>query len=58
MSVCELLEDKFEEELRSFLNDFQLKNDCKIKHWSWVPDGFGNYTLQIKIEKESSNYLS
>lgn len=58
MSVCEMLEDKFEEDLREFLNSFQHKNDCKIKHWSWIPDGAGNYTLQVQVEKDDSKYVS
>ncbi len=55
--IVEILEDKFEDELLAFLNQFQIENDCKIKDWSFVPDGSSNYTLRVEIEKEDSNLM-
>ncbi len=55
--IVEILEDKFEDELLAFLNQFQIENDCKIKEWSFVPDGVSNYTLRVEIEKEDSNLM-
>jgi len=55
--VVEILEDKFEDELLEFLNQFQEENDCKIKQWSFMPDSGSNYTLRVEIEKEDSNLM-
>ncbi|TCM62319.1 hypothetical protein EC844_12547 [Acinetobacter calcoaceticus] len=57
-TVCEMLEDKFEEDILAFLNNFQRENDCKIDHWSFNPDDSGNYNLQIQINKQDSKYLN
>lgn len=58
MSISELLEDKFEDELLKFLNQFQEENDCKIKEWSFTPDSDNNYTLRVEVEMEGSNLMS
>ncbi|WP_171498732.1 hypothetical protein [Acinetobacter sp. TUM15509] len=58
MSISELLEDKFEDELLKFLNQFQEDNDCKIKEWSFTPDIDNNYTLRVEVEREGQNLLS
>lgn len=58
MLVSDKLEDKFENELLDFLNQFQEENDCKIKFWSWTPDGMGNFNLKIEIEKTEAKYFS
>ena len=58
MTVSEMLEDKFEEELREFLNNFQIKNNCKIEHWSWTYNENNNYTLRIKIDRQDQNLIN
>lgn len=58
MSISELLEDKFEDELLKFLNQFQEDNDCKIKEWSFTPDIDNNYTLRVEVEREGQNLMS
>lgn len=57
MSISELLEDKFEDELLKFLNQFQEDNDCKIKQWSFTPDIDNNYTLRVEVEREGQNLM-
>lgn len=57
MSISELLEDKFEDELLKFLNQFQDESDCKIEEWSFTPDSDNNYTLRIEVAKEDSNLM-
>lgn len=56
-SIVEILEDKFEDELLKFLNQFQEENDCKIKEWSFTHDTDNNYTLRVEVEKEDSNLM-
>lgn len=58
MSISELLEDKFEDELLKFLNQFQEDNDCMIKEWSFTPDIDNNYTLRVEVEREGQNLMS
>lgn len=58
MTVSEILEDKFEVELRDFLNNFQIKNECKIEYWSWTYNDKNNYTLRVKIDKQDQNLIN
>lgn len=57
-TIEEMLEDKFEDELLSFLNRFQQDNDCKIKDWSFTHDGDKDYKLRVEVEKECSRLMS
>lgn len=58
MSVLDILEDKFENDLIDFLNDFQERNDCKIDFWSWNHVDGCNYSLKVKISKQDQKLIN
>ena len=58
MNVSEILENKFENDLIDFLNKFQEENDCRIEFWTWTYDENNNYTLRVKVKKESNNMIN
>lgn len=58
MTVSDILEDKFENELLDFLNNFQEENDCKIDHWTWTHNEESNYTLNVSISRQDQNLIN